>query len=185
LLLLICRAKKTTYGKFVNYEKRKTSIKIMLIVVIVMLVVGMGSIMLTGFIIYGEIPHFPAMTFQPIPLWIAVANIVVLPLTTTLAEDGIYLGVINQNDSTHTVIVSAFFYALQHIFIPFIPDLNFILYRFFMFLPLAVIMCVWYRKNKNPLPFMTGHFILNLATVVQIVMVSASPEMFEQMGMLS
>ena len=148
---------------------------------LVMLVVGMCGMQLAGFISYGEIPHFPIMMIQPIPLWIAIANIFLLLLTTTLAEDGIYLGVINQNDSKSVVIGSAFFYALQHSFIPFLPDARFVLYRFLSFLLIAIIMCFWYRKNKNPLPFMAGHFVLNLATVAQIVIISASPGMFEQM----
>ena len=181
VLLLVCRSKGVTFGKFINYEKGKTKGKTIAFVTLIMLLVGMGGIQVAGLISYGEIPHFPLMMIQPIPLWIAIANIFVLPLTTTLAEDGIYLGVINQNDSKFVVILSAFFYAFQHSFIPFLPDVSFILYRFLSFLPVAIIMCFWYRKNKDPLPFMVGHFILNLATVAQIVMTSASPGVFEQM----
>jgi len=181
VLLFICRAKETTYWNFINFEKGKTKRKTIVIVMFVMLVVGMCGMQLAGLISYGEIPHFPIMMIQPIPLWIAIINIFLLPLTTTVAEDGIYLGAINQNDSKSIVIGSAFFYALQHSFIPFLPDARFILYRFLSFLPIAIIMCFWYRKNKNPLPFMVGHFVLNLATVVQIVIISASPGMLEQM----
>jgi hypothetical protein len=185
LLLFFCQRNKTTYGEFVNYKKGKTSIKSVIITAFVILVVGMGGMQLAGIICYGEIPHFPIIMIQPIPLWLAIMNIIVLPLTTTLAEDGIYLGAIKQNDSKHIIILSAFFYAFQHSFIPFIPDVSFIIYRFLSFLPLAIIMCLWYRKTKNPLPFMVGHFIINLATVAQIVMTSASPDLFEHMKSFS
>ena len=173
------------YGKFINYEKGKTKIKSVIIITIIILAVGMGGMQIAGIICYHQIPHFPVMIIQPIPIWIAIANIFILPLTTTLAEDGIYLGVLNQTDSKSILMLSAFFYAFQHSFIPFMLDFNFILYRFLSFLPLTIIMCVWYRKNKNPLPFIVGHFIINLATVSQIVMTSASPEIFEQMKSLS
>ena len=185
LLLAFCRSQGVSYPKFVNYEKGKTKIKSVIITVIVVLVVGMGGMQAAGVICYGEIPHFPVMMVQPIPLWIALVNILILPITTTLAEDGIYLGMVNQTDSRTLSIMSAFFYALQHSFIPFIPDFSFILYRFLSFLPLTLIMCLWYRRTKNPLPFMIGHFVINLATVAQIVMTSASPEIFEQMKGLS
>jgi len=112
-------------------------------------------------------------------MWLAIANIFVLPITTTLAEDGLYLGILNQTGSKFVLITSAFFYALQHSFIPLLPDPSFRAYRFLSFLPLTVIMCVWYSKTKNPLPFMVGHFIINLATIAQIVLVSAMPGIFE------
>lgn len=179
LLLLVCRQKGISYGKFVNYEKGKTKFGDIFIVTFVMLVVGMGGMQFAGLLVYSEIPHFPIAMMQPLPMWIAIANILVLPLTTALAEDGLYLGVLNQTDSKFVLISSAFFYALQHSFIPLLPDPRFIAYRFLSFLPLTVIMCVWYSKSKNPLPFMVGHFIINLATVVQIVLVSASPGIFD------
>ncbi|MCL2377331.1 MAG: CPBP family glutamic-type intramembrane protease [Defluviitaleaceae bacterium] len=178
-MLAVCRAKGMTYGKFINYEKGKTKPKTIFMAVIVIIIVGMAGMQIAGLLVYGEMPHFPLVMIQPIPMWIAIANILLLPLTTTLAEDGLYLGVINQTGSKFVLAASAFFYALQHSFIPLIPDAGFIAYRFLSFLPLTIIMCVWYNKTKNPLPFMVGHFIINLATVAQIVMISASPDIFE------
>ena len=185
LLLLICRSKGTTYGKFINFEKGKSKIKTVIFAIIVVLVVGMGGMQLAGLFCYGELPHFPIMMIQPIPLWIAILNIFVLPLTTTLAEDGIYIGVLNPSESKVVLVLSIVFYALQHSFIPFVPDLTFICYRFLSFLPLTIIMCLWYRKHKNPLPFMVGHFVINLATVGQVLMTSAAPEIFDLMKSLS
>jgi len=178
VLFLICRHKKTTYAKFVNYEKGKVKGKTIFFIVIIMAIAGMGGMQLAGLIAFGEFPYFPLEMMQPIPLWIAIGMALLLPITTTLAEDGVYLGVINQDDSIGVVVGSAFFYALQHSFIPFFPDVRFMLYRFLSFLIVAIIMCFWYRKNKNPLPFMVGHFVLNLATVAQIIMITLSPEMF-------
>jgi len=185
ILLAVCRKIKTSYGKFINYEKEKTKVKTVLIIVVVILVVGMGGMYLAGLICYHKFPYMAVMMIQPIPLWIAILNVLILPLTTTLAEDGIYLGVINQTDSKFVLGLSAFFYAFQHSFIPFLPDFRFVAYRFLSFLPLTIIMCIWYRKNKNPLPIMIGHFVINLATVAQILMTSASPILFEQLKSMS
>lgn len=175
LLLLVCHRAKIPYSRFINYKKGKTSAKSAFITVVVVILVGMGGMQAAGFICYGELPHFPVVMMQPIPLGIAIVNILILPLTTTLAEDGIYLGILNRTNSKAALLLSMFFYALQHSFIPLTFDFSFIMYRLLSFLPLTIIMCLWYRKTKNPLPFMIGHFIINLATVVQIVISSAVP----------
>ncbi len=111
---------------------------------------------------------------KPIPFPFALANILILPLTTTLAEDGLYLGYsINRiNNKWLAIILPAFFYALQHSFIPLIFDFRYIVYRFLSFLPLTIIFCIWYYKKRDPVPIMISHFLLNLATVLQIVIAS-------------
>jgi len=177
-LFLICRNKGMKFSGFINYTKGKTTFKSVVITVLVMLVVGMAGLLFAGWLIHGEIPYLPEQMIQPMPVWVLIASVLLLSLTTVLAEDGLYLGVINQSDFKLTVALSAFFYAVQHSFIPIVPDFSFMLYRFISFLPLTVVMCIWYRKTKNPLPFMMGHFILNIATVSQIIMITASPTLF-------
>ena len=50
ILLLICRAGKATYGKFINYEKGKTKTKAVILTTLVILVVGMGGMQIAGFV---------------------------------------------------------------------------------------------------------------------------------------
>ena len=179
-LLMVCRSIGTSYGEFINYEKGKTSIKSAIIGISLVLVISMLGLYGAGFICYGEIPHFPAMMVKPIPIWLAILSLLVLPLTTTMAEDGIYLGVLNQTSSKAVLMTSIFFYALQHCFIPLIPDAKFIFFRFISFLPAAIVMCLWYRKHKNPLPLMIGHFVVNIPTIAVLIATSVSPEIYEQ-----
>ena len=47
---------------------------------------------LAGFICYGVIPYFAPMMVEPVPLVFAILNVLLLPVTTALAEDGLYLG---------------------------------------------------------------------------------------------
>jgi membrane protease YdiL (CAAX protease family) len=180
ILLIMCRSKGTTYGRFINFEKGKSGAKAVFVGFAIVLVVSMAGMYGAGFILYGEIPHFPVMMIQPIPIWLAIASIILLPMTTTLAEDGIYLGVLNQTDSNAALLASIFFYAAQHCFSPLIPDIRYMIDRFISFLPAAAVMCCWYRKNKNPLPLMVGHLIVNIPTIVMLIATSASPGLFEQ-----
>lgn len=181
ILYLFSHRKGITYKKLINYEKGKTKIATALIIVVLTVVVGMCGLYLAGLICYGTFPYLDKTMVEPIPLWLAITVLLLLPITTTLAEDGLYLGyAINSTAGNKWVNISfaAFFYALQHSFIPFLPDWKFFFYRFLSFLPLTVTICFWYRKNRNPLPFMIGHFILNVATAVQILIMTVLPELF-------
>lgn len=118
-----------------------------------------------------------------IPLWIAIINIPLLPITTALAEDGLYLGCgVNQiNNKYLKIIIPGFFFALQHSFIPLLLDIKFIGYRFFSFLPLTLLLAYIYDKKKNPLPIMIAHTIIDLFTVVSILIFSINPGWYSQL----
>lgn len=119
----------------------------------------------------------------PIPLWLAAINIIVLPISTAFAEDGLYLGCgVNQIQNKYmAIIIPALFFALQHSFIPTLFDVKYIIYRFLSFLPLTIILCWDYHKKRNPLPIMVGHTIIDVATVMQIFATSLVPGLYEKM----
>ena len=79
------------------------------------------------------------------------------------------------------IIVPAFFYTLQHCFIPTMFDAKYMLYRFLSFLPLTVIFCWYYRKKQNPLPMMIAHAVLDYATAMTILITSSSGELYDKM----
>lgn len=183
LLLFLVVIKRGSYAKLINYEKGATKPKQVVLVTMVILLVGIGGMYLAGFICYGVIPYAAPMMIAPIPLWLAVINVVVLPVSTAFAEDGLYLGCgVNQIKNKYAaILIPAFFFALQHCFIPTLFDIRYIIYRFLSFLPLTIILCWQYQKNKNPLPIMIGHVIIDVATVVQILLTSAVPGLYDFM----
>lgn len=183
LLLVLLTRKNGGYAKLINYEMGKTKPKQIVGMTFLVLLVGMGGMYLAGFICYGVIPYAAPMMIAPIPLWLAIINVPLLPVTTALAEDGLYLGCgVNQIKNKYAaVLVPAFFFALQHSFIPTLFDLRYIIYRFLSFLPLTIILCHNYYKKRNPLPIMVGHAVIDVATVAQILMTSAIPGFYEMM----
>lgn len=185
ILIIVLAAKKikSNYWKIINYEKGKTKIKQIVLMSIIVLLVGTSGMYLAGFICYGVIPYSAPMMIAPLPIILAIINFVVLPLTVSFAEDGLYLGCgVNQIKNKYLAIfVPAFFYALQHSFIPTLFDGKFIVYRFLSFLPLTIILCWNYYKKRNPLPIMIGHALIEMASVVMIVVTSASPELYQTM----
>jgi len=181
ILLCICKKEKIKYSDLINYKKGNTKIRTVIFVSILTLGIGFSGMYLAGFICYGIFPYMPLMMLHPIPVVLSIINIFILPITTTMAEDGLYLGIgVNQIKNKYiAVLFPAFFYALQHSFIPFLIDTRFILYRFISFLPLTILFCIYYYRRRNPLPIMVGHLIINIATVFQIFIMSMFPALYE------
>ncbi len=183
LLLVLLTKKSGGYARLINYEKGRTKPKQVVGMILLVVLVGMGGMYLSGFICYGVIPYAAPMMIAPIPLWLAIINVLVLPISTAFAEEGLYLGCgVNQIKNKYpAILIPAFFFALQHSFIPTLFDVRYIIYRFLSFLPLTIILCSNYYKNRNPLPIIVGHAVIDLATVAQILMTSAVPGFYEMM----
>ena len=143
-------------------------------VTLLVLVVGMAGSYLAGFLCYRNALYVPPVLLTPVPKVLAIINLLFLPLTTVLAEDGLYLGCgVNQIQSKHVaILVPAFFYAFQHCFIPTLPDGKYMLYRFIATLPFTLLLCWFYYRKRNPLPVMVGHFLVNLPAMIQMVAIS-------------
>lgn len=180
VLYVIATKKNIRFLDLINYTKGNTSKKTIVTFSIIILLFGIGGMYISGFLFYGQFPYLAPMMIAPIPLSLAFINVLILPITTAFAEEGLYLGCgVNCIKNKYMAIfIPAFFFALQHSFIPFLFDFNYILYRFFSFLPLTIIICWYFYQKRNPLPILIGHVIIDLATVFQILMTSAFPELY-------
>ncbi|MCI9447985.1 MAG: CPBP family intramembrane metalloprotease [Lachnospiraceae bacterium] len=181
MLCVWAKKNNSNFGELINYQKGKTKAKQIVVISVLVLVVGMAGMYVAGYVCYGIIPYAAPMMIASIPVWLAVINVVVLPITTALAEDGLYIGCgVNQiENKVLAVTIPAFFFALQHSFIPTLFDLRYIIYRFISFLPLTLILCWYYSKKRNPLPILVGHAIIDVATAMQILASSAVPGFYE------
>lgn len=181
ILLFVTKRIGSSYKELINYEKGKTKIKEVIIITLIVLVFASVGMNVAGLICYKVIPYMAPMMAAPVPLMLAIINFILLPLTVAFAEDGLYLGCgVNSFKNKYlAILVPAFFYALQHSFIPVLFDFKFIIYRFLCFLPLTIIFCIYYYKKKNPVPIMIGHAIVEIASVVLILVTSISPEIYQ------
>lgn len=183
LLIGVAKKNNQTYWELINYHKGQTKAKQVIGITILVVVVGMVGMYLAGFLCYGVIPYAAPMMIAPIPKVLAILNVFLLPITTAFAEDGLYLGAgVNGIKNKYcAIIIPAFFFALQHSFIPVLFDTKYIIYRFLSFLPLTIILSWYYYKKRNPLPIMVGHAIIDFATVIQIIITSFVPGFYEMM----
>ena len=183
VLTVIAKKNNSSYFELINYQRGKTTWKQIVGISAIIVVVGVAGMYLAGYICYGVIPYAAPMMIAPIPLWLAILNVVILPISTAFAEDGLYLGcgVNTIKNKYAAIIVPALFFALQHSFIPTLFDVRYVVYRFISFLPLTIILCWNYYKSRNPLPIMIGHAIIDVATVAQILATSIDPGLYEIM----
>ncbi|MBQ6634224.1 MAG: hypothetical protein IJH80_08595 [Ruminococcus sp.] len=183
LLVFVAKSSGQTYKELINYRRGVTTKKQVILVTLVILLMGMGGMFLAGFLCYGVIPYAAPMIIAPIPKALALINIPLLPVTTALAEDGLYLGlgVNGIKNKQAAVLVPAFFFAVQHCFIPTLFEPRYLIYRFISFLPLTLILCRHYQKNRNPLPILIGHALIDVATVMQIFATSFIPGFYDKM----
>lgn len=185
IVVLVFAAKKKgmTYWELIGYRKGITKIRQIVVMSIVVLVIGTGGMYLAGYLCYGVLPYSSPMMIAPIPMVLAIINFLPLPITTALAEDGLYLGcgVNHIENKMLAIIFPAFFYALQHCFIPTLFDTKYIMYRFLSFLPLTIILCWYYYKKRNPVPVMIGHALIDMMTVSWVLATSINPGFYEMM----
>lgn len=183
LLIVVSKKDDITYWELINYQKGETKAGQVVLISIVVLVGGMGVMYLAGFLCYGKIPYAPPMMIAPVMKLLAIINFFLLPVTTAFAEDGLYLGCgVNMiKNKTLGIIIPAFFYALQHCFIPTLIDGRYIIYRFLSFLPLTIILCYYYQRKRNPVPIMVGHAIIDMITGLEVLATSMVPGFYETM----
>ncbi len=167
-LLYYCNKRKTTYLELIDFKKPKIK-NVLLIGIIIAVIDALGAYIFD--LIFGNVANQSTeLMMQALPIWIVILDLLLLPITSTIAEEGLYLGVgINKAKNIYFAI---FFYALQHCFFPMIWDIKYIFYRFIVFMPSIIFMCVYYKRKKDITPIMFEHFVVNLITIIQIMTLS-------------
>lgn len=175
VLCFVLKIEKISYKELIGYQKGMFKrLKTLLFIVCMMIIGGIGMMGLS-FVFYGTLPEF---LVQPIPLYLAIINLVVFPITIVFAEMPLYFGYALKNIHHQTqkpvfaIIYTVFFYALQHSFIPLLFDLKYIIYRFLSFLPLALFLGITYFKRHDLSTMMIGHGVMDLSTAIQILFIS-------------
>ncbi|MCG2620888.1 hypothetical protein LVY72_03045 [Arthrobacter sp. I2-34] len=119
------------------------------------------------------------MFTRPLPLWAAIAAVVLFPVTTALAELPTYYGYVRPRLEALTgsaavaVGLAALVHSLQHVALPLIFDGGFMTWRALMFLPFALLLAVVLRRRPALLPYLlVVHFLLDFQAAVMVLQVS-------------
>lgn len=160
---------------------RSTLGRDILAVVIFLLVSGpvfylpnMGSAIL----LYGDAMKPAVMLMQKVPLWAGLVSLVIFPVTIVFAELPFYFGYLlprlrPRMGAVAAVILTSTFLALQHCTLPLVFDARFLLWRFLMFLPFALLLGGLLAWRIRLLPYVVViHGIMDALTGLFVFMTS-------------
>lgn len=165
LLIYVLRAEGKRYLDLLRFNR--TSVKTDLIWFFASGVIGLpiaaAPMYILGSAIFGDrmIPVY--MLFRPVPSWALVVGLL-FPLTIAFAELPTYFGyamprLFSKGESETrpyawlAFLVASLFLSLQHIFLPFYADWNYILWRGLMYLPFALYAGLMVKLRPNLLPY--------------------------------
>lgn len=114
---------------------------------------------------------------RPLPAWAAIISFTLFPLLQGLVEIPVYMlyalprieaqGV----RSWIPVAMASFCLSAQHMFVPFLPDSHFIIYRLVMFLPFAILVALVMRTRPRLMPYLAViHFLMDLSIAVMFLL---------------
>lgn len=185
ILIVLTKGDRKSFRELINHipDKKKTIAEIFTVIPI-MLILGIGGLVGISWLVYG---FMPVTTTQPLPVWLAILVLLLFPVTVIFAEIPLYLGYCapqikeKTKNEVLSIIYPLSFYALQHCFMPLIFDFKHMLSRLLMFIPLLIFIGLWYYKNKDLLPLIAGHGLLDVFAGIQLLVVSLYPSIFEMM----
>lgn len=150
LLLIIFKRDGISFLKI--FSPNKKTIKKDIYIFIGIVFVTMPIVFVPGYflsiLIWGD-PNVPnEMMFRPVEKWLVYILLVAFPVTIIFSELATYFSYIMPklkeqiNSKWLVVFLPVLFLSIQHCTLPFIPDLNFIIYRALVFLPFATLIGV-------------------------------------------
>lgn len=173
---LLLRREGKTFAELLNWEPKRFGRDLLsgLGIGLGMLVLGIACGTAVTFAIYHG-PEAPA-AMGGIPLWAALYSTLIWPVIWGIAEQGTYQGYVLPRLVASTrrlwpaFILIAFTWALQHIALPFRPDLSFILWRFVTSLPIAVASLLIFLKTRRLMPLVVAHWLADFAAALSQVL---------------
>ena len=128
-------------------------------------------------LIFGDSMTPVNMMFRPLPAWSLVLGLL-FPLTIAFAELTTYFGyvmphlAVQLKNSWLAWLLCSFFLAAQHVFLPFLLDGRFMLWRLGMFLPLALFLGLLIKLRPQLLPYLAiVHALVDVATLSTYLMI--------------
>lgn len=131
---------------------------------------------LLGNLFFGDITNALAFFIRPLPLWAVVVSILTFPITQGLVEIPTYMLFVSTRlekgglPCWAAIFLTTIFLSVQHIAIPLVFNGNFILWRFLMFLPFALLIALVIKWRPRLLPYIAIiHVLMDISTAVMLL----------------
>lgn len=181
ILLLLVLFRKEGRSFFELFRFNKKTLKKDILIFSGLVIIAGPIVFLPGYylsILLWNDPNVPTlMMFGAIEKGLIYFLLIAFPVTIAFAELPIYFGYVMPSIAKHSkikwlaIILPVLFLSIQHATLPFIPDLNFIIYRSLVFLPLALLIgvSIFFRPTLF-IYFVILHGLMDLGTVVMFLM---------------
>lgn len=179
LLIILFKQDGKDYIRIFSFNK--TNIKKDISIFVGLVILTVPVIFLPPYLISSTLwgdPNIPtAMMFGSIEKWLVYALLITFPVTIAFAELSTYFVFIMPNLKNKlnikwlALLLPIIFLSLQHCTMPFIPDLNFIIYRGLMFLPFSILvgLSIYHRPSLFPY-FAILHGLLDFGTAFMFLL---------------
>jgi len=135
----------------------------------------MGITILSNLLVYGTLqPDLGSgiLIARQLPTWAMLYSLLVWWVIWSVTESTYYNGYLFPRIQALTgktwaaVLVVGCFWALQHIFFPFIPDGKYLVWRFLQFLGIGMLMPWLFSRLRRLRPLIVAHWLMDFAGVV-------------------
>ena len=126
---------------------------------------------IVGIVIYGG----PAPMSSSLPMLGLLYALTIWPIIWAFAEDNVYFSYTLPRLEALTgrtwlaVVALSFFAALQHSFLPFTLEWQHFVYRFASSVPVIVVLCVLYLRQRRLLPIHVIHWAGNVVGIIMLM----------------
>lgn len=178
LLYRLLKSEGRNYFEFFRFSKATFGKDLLwsLLFFVIAAPVSMLPNIILGNVMFGSYVTASRILFSPLPTWAALTQLVVFPLTMALGELTTYFGYVMPRVEALTkskalgVIFPALLLSAQHLALPLVLDVRFILWRGIMFLPFAIYIGIIIRFKPRLMPFMLiGHVLIDISTAMLVL----------------
>ncbi len=167
----------------IGLDKKRLGRDILLgvgLLVVLSPILMIGGAMLTGLLLYGTLqPSLPnEVMAKALPLWAALYARLIWWVIWSVTEEMTYNGytlprvlALTGGRTWLAVIIVGIPWALQHAFLPFIPDIKVFLYLFIQMIPLVMVMQLIYLRIRRLPPLIIIHWGMDLFSALMMIRV--------------
>jgi len=168
-----------TYRSLFKIGKGELGIHVRQFLLFIVIGFALGAIPLYGasYLILGSFTP-PDTMFQALPLWAAIIALIVFPISNGLVETPTYIGYALPRlqrmipISWVAITLAGLALAFQHVALPLVADVPYMLWRFVSFIPLAIALGFIYTRTKKLLPIAAAHSIMDLQLAGTVFLMS-------------
>jgi hypothetical protein len=177
LLIRFYKAEGDNFWKIFKFQKEfvgKDLLAVLGFLVIAGPVAFLPNILL-GNLLFGDFNNAVALFIRSLPIWAVIASILLFPFTQGLVEIPTYMMFVMPRiekgglPRLASIFLPTLFLAAQHIAIPLVFNGNYLLWRFLMFLPFALLVALVIRWRPRLLPYIAIiHVLMDISTAVML-----------------